>query len=127
MSSVFSTVINFSLLGLLRRLHRIYIQNVLEAEGTANDIIFPRKEKHHKKHGATDGAWVKSHDVSHISLDDINIYWINTAKDKVQELLEELGMDALLKANNHRTGVSAGINAVEIIRVSAGINAVEIK
>ena len=48
MSSTFSTVINFGMLGLLRRLHRLHIQLTLQAE-CSEDIIFPRVIKHQQK------------------------------------------------------------------------------
>ena len=48
MSSVYSTVINFGMLGLLRRLHRLHIQLALQAE-TKEEIIFPRIIKHEHK------------------------------------------------------------------------------
>ncbi len=49
MTSTFSTIINFSLLGLLRRLHRMEMQLKLESEDS--DIVFPRVEQHRKKDG----------------------------------------------------------------------------
>ena len=54
----------------------------------------------------------ESNDVSGISMDDIT-NWIGIGKHRAQKLLEELGMDTLLKVNNHWNQVSAGINAVE--------------
>ena len=41
MSSVFSTVINFGMLGLLRRLHRLHIQLAIQTE-SKEEIVFPR-------------------------------------------------------------------------------------
>ena len=41
MSNVFSTVINFGVLGLLRRLHRLQIQLNLESNSNATKIIYP--------------------------------------------------------------------------------------
>ena len=75
MSSVYSTVINFSLLGLLRRLHRIHIQNILEVEGEENGIVFPRREKYLKKHGkaSTLEAQGEVQDVSDVSTEDIKM------------------------------------------------------
>ena len=45
MTSTFSTI---SMLGLLRRLHKMEIQLKLEAEGE-NAIVYPRVEQHRKK------------------------------------------------------------------------------
>ena len=50
MSSTYSTMINFGMLGLLRRLHRLQIQFSLESE-TDSGIIFPRVLKHQAKGG----------------------------------------------------------------------------
>lgn len=44
MSSVFSTAVNFSLLGLLHYLHRLQIQVSLESEGNVFRIVYPRRE-----------------------------------------------------------------------------------
>ena len=41
MTSIFSTVINFGMLGLLRRLHHLQIQANLQAESIETGIIFP--------------------------------------------------------------------------------------
>ena len=50
MSSTFSTVLNFSVLGLLRRLRQLEIQLTLQAN--SEDVIrFPSKEKHHSNEG----------------------------------------------------------------------------
>ena len=45
MSSTFSTIINFGMLGLLRNLHRLQIQSTIQSE-TSMGIIFPRVLKH---------------------------------------------------------------------------------
>ena len=45
MSTVFSSVLNFSILGLLRRLHRLNIQSILQADAEKSGIKFPRMEK----------------------------------------------------------------------------------
>ena len=49
MSNVFSTVINFGVLGLLRRLHRLQIQLNLESKSNATKIIYPRQLKSEDK------------------------------------------------------------------------------
>ena len=116
MSSVYSTMINFSLLGLLRRLHRIHIQNILEAEGEENGILFPRREQHRRKHGTTFSSAQRllHNDVSAVTMKDIED-WIEIGKAEAKNLLQVLGMDILLKANQHWNEVSAGINAIEAI------------
>ena len=49
MTGVFSTVINFGMLGLLRRLHRLDIQSRLQAEFEGTGIIFPDKKTSNSK------------------------------------------------------------------------------
>ena len=51
MSSTFSSVLNFSILGLLRRLHRLQIQSVLQAQSEESKIKFPRIDRHCSKEG----------------------------------------------------------------------------
>ena len=50
MSNVFSTVINFGMLGLLRRLHRLHIQLAIQAE-TKQEIVFFQSLKTCTKNG----------------------------------------------------------------------------
>ena len=85
MSSVYSTVINFSILGLLQRLHRIHIQNIIEAEGEENGIVFPHREKHFK-HIALLKCWkykTRYKDVSSVNIEDIKC-WIKLGRDKAK-------------------------------------------
>ena len=49
MSSAFSTVINFGMLCLFRRLHRVYIQYCLEFKSETTQITYPRLEAHKKR------------------------------------------------------------------------------
>ena len=53
LSSIFSTVITFGMLGLTRRLHRLHIQSVLKAKGEENEIVFPCSKLHKSKHGTS--------------------------------------------------------------------------
>ena len=50
MSTVFSTVLKFSILGILRRLHRLNIQLTLQSS-SQDLIMFPNVEKHRNKEG----------------------------------------------------------------------------
>ena len=51
MTGTFSTMINFSLLGMTQRLHKLSIKEVLQSQSEAekHNIRFPRLEAHHKK------------------------------------------------------------------------------
>ena len=51
MSNIFSTVINFSLLGLLRRLHRLQIQFNIQAQSEVTGIAYPQVHKQESKDG----------------------------------------------------------------------------
>ena len=51
MSSMFSTVINFGMLGFLHRLHRMQVQICLETELQISGIKYPHVEDHRAKHG----------------------------------------------------------------------------
>jgi len=96
MSTVFSSVLNFSILGLLRRLHRLNIQSVLQADAEKSGIKFPRMEKNLEKHG------MKSYvapSVADINNKDISGA-VESALKKAKETLTSLGMDVLLKKHS---------------------------
>ena len=67
MTGTFSTVINFTLLGFLHRLHRLQIQLELESETQETGIEYPRVMAHTKKVGyealkeITDLKWFSWH------------------------------------------------------------------
>ena len=95
MSSVFSTVLNFSILGMLRRLHRLNIQLTLQS--SSQDLIkFPNVERHRNKEGKNK---LPAEVLSTITDDDISEA-IQRAKTKARSTLEELGMDKLLKIHS---------------------------
>ena len=95
MTSTFSTVINFSILGLLRRLHRMEIQLKLESEDK-NGIIYPRVEEHRKKDGHSK-QW--EYNLTQITDKQINEA-VEKGKTKAKTAIEELGMsDVLIKAD----------------------------
>ena len=93
MSTVFSSVLNFSILGLLPRLHRLNIQSVLQAEAEKSGIKFPTVEKNCKKHGTS--SYVTP-SLSGISNKDI-CGAVESALKKAKETLSSLKMDVLLK------------------------------
>ena len=89
MNSTFSTMINFGILGLLRRLHCLHIQLALQAEA-GEDIVFPRLTKHQRK------CVCKQFSLSEISNDNI-LETVQKAQDSAKLMVEELGMDILLR------------------------------
>lgn len=93
-TSTFSTVINFSMLGLLRRLYRLHIQMVLESESKDTGIIYPRTQSHRVKDGKshlTSSCFVHS-----VSVNDITDT-VNRGKIEAQKWIKSLHMDELLK------------------------------
>ena len=91
MSSIFSTMINFGMLGLLRRLHRLHIQLALQANSD-EDMVFPRVAKHQRK------AQRLSHNLDFTN-DDI-YKAISKAKDKAKLMVEKLGMAELFERHS---------------------------
>lgn len=95
MSSTFSTVLNFSVLGLLRRLHWLNIQLTLQAN--SEDVIrFPSKEKHHSNEGKNK---LSKSSLTEIKDKDI-AEAVQRAKDEARSTLETLGMDKLLRIHS---------------------------
>ena len=87
MSSVYSTVINFGMLGLLRRLHRLHIQLALQAE-TKEEIVFPGVLKHKQKQGKN---IFKDYVLADVTDDEI-YQMIKKAQGRAKLMVEELGM-----------------------------------
>ena len=95
MSSTFSTVLNFSVLGSLRRLHQLNIQLTLQAN--SQDVIrFPSMEKHCSKEGKNRPS--KS-SLTEINDEDI-AEAVQRAKNKARITLGMLGMDKLLQIHS---------------------------
>jgi len=93
MNTVFSSVLNFSILGLLRRLHRLNIQSILQVDAEKSGIRFPCAEKH------TDKSGIKSYvapSFASISNQEISKA-IENALNRAKETLLNLEMDQLLK------------------------------
>ena len=60
MSSTFSTLQNFSILGLLRHLHHLQIQSVLQAQSEESKIKFPSIDRHLAKEGTNTNSDTKN-------------------------------------------------------------------
>ena len=89
MTGTFSTIVNFSLLGFLQRLHRLQIQLQLETESCMTGISYPRVEKHRAKIGHEE---VKDK-ASLSDVDDDNIEAIiKEAKEEAAKAIKDLGM-----------------------------------
>ena len=96
MTITFSTVINFGMLGLLRRLHRLQIQANLQAESIETGIVFPRARRHLSK---DDGqSSYQKHSLEKIT--DESIYEaVKRAQISAMASIEKLGMLKLLQKN----------------------------
>ena len=95
MSSTFSTVLNFSILGMLRRLHRLNIQ--LQLQSNSQDLIkFPSVERHRNKEGKNKLVMEGFNTVNDKDISEA----IQRAKTKAKSTLEALGMDKLLKIHS---------------------------
>ena len=89
MSSTFSTIVNFGMLGLLRRLHRLQIQFQLETSSHDTGIIYPQTKT--SKHHAKDEEHPDDKDLTDTTDQDIlAVVW--DAKHKVYDVVKELGM-----------------------------------
>ena len=70
MSSTFSTVVDFGMLGLLRRLHRLQIQFYLETSSHDTGIVYPQS-KTSKNKNAKHADEPDNEDLTDISDQDI--------------------------------------------------------
>ncbi len=93
MSSTFSTIINFGLLGLLRLLHRLHIQTCNEAQWDETGIKYPKVEAHKKKDGHAVSTSTCSESVSN---EDI-ARKVEGGKEMAKMRMVELGMAELLR------------------------------
>ena len=91
MTSTFSTFINFSMYGLLQRLHRLHIQTRLESEVEETGICYPRVLAHAKKVGFLNGNAIGAFNLQDITNESItNI--VKSARDEAISSIKELGM-----------------------------------
>ena len=97
MTSIFSTVINFSLKGLLQRLHKLQSFIELQSESDNTNIIYPQKKNHLSKDGTS------MNDDTIYSVEKISIVQIEEAVKagftRAQRAMEDLGMKPLLEKN----------------------------
>ena len=91
MTSVFSTMINFSMLGLLHHLHHLQIQLQLEAQHGETGIEYPRNSAHKVKEGHHDSDQTLSTNLQHITDEQINTP-VQQAKLEASEAANSLGM-----------------------------------
>ena len=96
MSSTFSTIINFGMLALLRRLHRIHIQFCLESEAENTGIKYPCVDRHKSKDGHN-----QSISTCVCSVEDRKILEaVQRGKMAAQKAIRDLGMADILEKKN---------------------------
>lgn len=89
MTGTFSTIINFSMLGILQRLHKLSIKEELqsESEKLTHGISFPRLERNKRKDG------FGSHDCFPLIISNEKIHdALKRAESKAKENMDRLGM-----------------------------------
>ena len=96
MTSIFSTIINFSMQGLLHRLHKLQSFIDLQSKSDVTNIIYPQKKTHSSKDGI---ANENLHLVTNISDDQIEEA-VRRGFHRAKEPMEELGMKTSLESNN---------------------------
>ena len=93
MTGNFSTIVNFSMLGFLQRIHKLAVKD--KEERMANKIKIPRMDKHVHK----DGIGIEQQYIINLSNNDI-IEILSSAETKAKESMEKLGMANDLKEHN---------------------------
>lgn len=96
MSTVFSSVLNFGMLGLLRRLHRLHIQAVLQVDSEKSSIKFPRVEQNYAKDGKNPYIAPSLTDITNKDIADT----VQKALEKAKATLSTLGMEKLLQKHS---------------------------
>jgi len=95
MSSVFSTIINFGMLGLLQRFHRLHVQEILESEAKENEINYSKMHKRKESNYLNSG----NQNIASITLEDIS-RTVGRACAEAKKTIDELEMSELLKTHN---------------------------
>ena len=93
MTPTFSTMVNFNILGLLRRIHKLQIQIEIEYQSSSTGIIFPNTT-------AKDNDRENQHSVKTITNANIEEA-VRSALQKAKNSIEHLGMkDLLVQSDN---------------------------
>jgi len=91
-SPTFSTVINFTVLGLIRRLHKLQIEVDLESEADSTGIIYPRQQAHKSRSGINQPNLHSISDITNKQIEEV----VKCSLEKARATLDELGMKELL-------------------------------
>ena len=112
MTPMFSTIINFSILGLLRRLHKLQIKVELESLSNTTGIIYPHQNVHKAKEGINK---THRHSLAGITNQDIeNAVNVKYGLDRARSVVEELKMKDLLVETNNWDRAFGDVGEVEL-------------
>ena len=100
MTPTFSTIINFNVLGLLRRLHKLQIQIELESQSSSSGIIYPQQSN--QRGDVSNGHSVKG--ITDFEIENA----VKSALERAKKCMEELGMKDLLLSTENWDKVSFG-------------------
>ena len=89
-SSIFSTTINFGMLGLLQRLCHLHIQLALQAD-SSEEILFPRTVKHKVQEQSFNLL-----EVTNAKIDEA----VKKGQKRAEEMVQKLGMTELFKKHS---------------------------
>ena len=87
MSNIFSTMINFGVLGLLRRIHRLQIQLNLESKSNITRIVYPRQLAHQKTE-ANNSNFFPVNSITNAEIEEA----VKKGLLRAKEAIDELGM-----------------------------------
>ena len=110
MTPMFSTIINFSVLGLLRRLHKLQIKVKLESLSNTTEIIYPHQNVHKAKEGINK---THRHSLPGITNQDIQNA-VKCGLDRARSVVEELKMKDLLVETNNWDRAFGDVGEVEL-------------
>ena len=100
MTPTFSTIINFNILGLLRRLHKLQIQIELESQSSSSGIVYPQQSN--QRGDVNNGHSVKG--ITNFEIENA----VKSALERAKKCMEELGMKDLLLSTENWDKVSFG-------------------
>ena len=104
MTSIFSTIINFGMLGLLRRLHRLQIQLRLQAHSKETGIVYPQILKYQWESRKCKHRESLLNDVTNSKIYEA----ILKANAAAKACVERLGMVDLLKKHKVWSTIPSG-------------------
>ena len=103
-------MINFTILGLLRRLHKLQIQVDLESTSDATGIIYPRHQLHKKKIGINDNNPYSICSITNNQIEEA----IKSSLERAKAMMDDLGMKELLVQTKNWDKPLGGANDADV-------------